>query len=105
MNEFTKAVTYSDLDNFEEHQETVHEHYEKRRKYQEAEKSKRRTYFFEQKLVGVLMLLVTIIMVKALDGDLTLACITVPISLYLIFSKEMIFINKYFLKNKKENNK
>ena len=56
MNEFTKAVTYSDLDNFEEHQETVHEHYEKRCKYQEAEKSKRRTYFFEQKLVGVLML-------------------------------------------------
>lgn len=102
MNECEKVVSYSDLDNFEEHQETVHEHYAKRRKHQEAEKSKRRLYFFEQKLVGVLMLLVTMVMVKVLDGDFTIACITIPLSLGLIFSKEMIFINKYFLEQKGE---
>ncbi len=101
MNECEKVVTYSDLDNFEEHQETVHEHYTKRRKHQKSEKSKQRTYFFEQKLVGVLMLLATMVMVKILDGDLTVACITIPISLALIFSKEMIFINKYFFEKKK----
>ena len=101
MKEFKKAVTYSDLDNFEEHQETVHEYYEKRRRRQKIYKSKRRLYFFEQKVIGVFLLILTTIITKVLDGDLTLACITVPISFILIFSKEMIFINKYYFEKKR----
>lgn len=71
---------------------------------QEIEMKKRRLYFFKQKLLGWIGLLGTILAVHLLDGDATVAIITVPMSLGLIFSKEKILLNKYFWETK-ENEK
>lgn len=56
---------------------------ERRRQY-------RRRYFLKQRLTGVALLALTMLAVKMLDGDATIALITVPLGLYLIFTGEMV---------------
>jgi hypothetical protein len=73
------------------------------RKQRKTEKKKRRLYFFEQKLLGLVGLLITVFAMFLLD-DLTIAVITIPISLALIFSRDKILLNKYFWETK-ENEK
>lgn len=65
--------------------------------------SKKQKYFLTQKLLGVLMLIVSVISMIILDGDITVALFTVPIGLTLLFSKEMIFTNEYFFEVKEAN--
>ena len=58
---------------------------------------RRRLYFLKQKLIGVFLLVITIFMTWILDGDATMAILTVPISLLLIFSKKKYWIGRdYF---------
>lgn len=55
-------------------------------KYQLAKKNQ--LYFRKQRLFGGLLLFLTAILVKLLDGDATIALFMVPLSAILIFSKE-----------------
>lgn len=55
--------------------------------YNERERE-RWLYFLKQKAVGVFLLLLTILAIKLLDGDATIALLTIPLGLMLIFSKE-----------------
>lgn len=52
--------------------------------------SKRKSKFIVQKLIGVVVILLTFLLVKMLNGDATVAVITVPIGLMAIFSKDDI---------------
>ena len=56
-------------------------------KIQKNNVKKRRLYFLKQKLMGVLILLYTICTAYVLDGDGTIALLTVPMALMLIFDK------------------
>lgn len=60
---------------------------------------RRRLYFLKQKVVGVFMLVLTIFAVKLLDGDATIALLTVPLGLALIFSKEKWWMDNYYFEN------
>lgn len=55
----------------------------------------RRRYFLIQRLTGVALLVLTIFAVKLLEGDATIALITVPLGLYLIFTGEMIIAAEF----------
>ncbi|MDO4266407.1 MAG: hypothetical protein Q4C63_08120 [Eubacteriales bacterium] len=57
-------------------------------------------YFFKQKLAGAAMLLLTVLAVWLLDGDATIAVLTAPMGLYLIFSREMLLVNEFYWKMK-----
>jgi hypothetical protein len=84
-----------------------HKRNEEERKQLSMECKKRRLYFLKQRLLGVLTLLFTALAVYLLDGDATIAIITVPTGLALIFSKEKILLNKYYWEtrtNEKEKN-
>lgn len=72
--------------------------YEKRRKQAAKEKRERKKYFLTQKLYGVATLIFTAAVVKILNGDATIALLTVPLGVTLLTSKEMLIINEYYWK-------
>lgn len=69
---------------------------ERERRKKARERRKRKRYFLTQKLYGVAMLILTAVSVKLLEGDITVAFVTVPMGIALITSKEMLIVNEYF---------
>lgn len=62
------------------------------------EKRERKKYFLTQKLYGIATLIFTVLAVYLLDGDATVALLTVPLGITLIVSKEMLIVNQYYWK-------
>lgn len=56
------------------------------RRQQEWERQARRWYFLKQRALGAVLLAVTVLAVWILEGDATIALITVPLGLALVFS-------------------
>lgn len=57
--------------------------------------SKRDLYFVKQKLIGVLLLVLTAVAVVG-TGDATVCLMTVPLGLFLICTKRMCIIDNYY---------
>lgn len=72
----------------------------RRRKQCERRRQQRRWYFIKQRLSGIALLIFTVLAIKMLDGDATIALFTVPMGLYMIFSKEMLIVNKFYWQTK-----
>lgn len=66
----------------------------------QREKKRRRQYFIIQKLNGIALLAFTALAVYILEGDATIAILTAPLALYMIFSREMCIVNKYYWETK-----
>lgn len=64
------------------------------------EKKRRRQYFIMQKLSGITLLAFTALVVYILEGDATIAVFTVPLALYMICSREMCIVNRYYWETK-----
>ncbi len=75
---------------------------ERKRKQLKKREKERRLYFLKQKTVGVFLLVFTIFAVKILDGDATIALLTVPLGLGLIFSKEKWWLDRYYFETQGE---
>ena len=45
-----------------------------------------------------MLLAVTVLAVWILEGDATIALITVPLGLALVFSKQMLVVNEYYFR-------
>lgn len=92
---------------FEDGYDVCKQHYQyliQERKRMRREVKRQRLYFLKQKTVGLLMLVLTGLGVMFLDGDATIAIITVPISGMLLFSKEMCWMNRYYWEVKERDN-
>lgn len=76
----------------------------RRRKQREYRRQQRRWYFIKQRLFGIVTLIFTVLAIKMLDGDATIAVITVPIGLYMIFSKEMLLVNDFYWQEERRRN-
>lgn len=63
------------------------------------QEKQRRLYFLKQKAIGVFLLLFTWFAIWLLNGDATVALITVPLGLGLIFSKDMLWMDDYYFEN------
>lgn len=61
--------------------------------------SKRNLYFVKQKLIGVLLLVLTAVAVVG-TGEATVCLMTVPLGLFLIFTKRMCIIDNYYYEEK-----
>ena len=68
--------------------------------YLERRRQQRRWYFIKQRLSGIFLIVLTMILIKLLDGDATIALITVPLGLYLAFTKEMCIVNEFYWQTK-----
>lgn len=72
----------------------------RRRTKRERERRQRRLYFIKQRLYGIALIIFTVLAVTALDGDATIAVITMPLGGYMIFGKEMLIMDNYYWKTK-----
>ncbi len=68
------------------------------RRQQERERQARRWYFLKQRALGAAVLVFTVLAVWILEGDATIALITVPLGLALVFSKQMLVVNEYYFR-------
>lgn len=75
-----------------------------RREQRERRKQQRRWYFIKQRLYGIALLIFTVLTVKALDGDATIALITVPLGLCMIFGKDMLITNEFYWQEERRRN-
>ena len=66
------------------------------RRQQERERQARRWYFLKQRALGAAVLVFTVLAVWILEGDATIALITVPLGLALIFSRQKLVVNDYY---------
>ena len=64
--------------------------------HRERRRQQRRWYFIKQRLNGIFLIVLTMILIKLLDGDATIALITVPLGLYLAFTKKMCIVNEFY---------
>lgn len=64
---------------------------------------KRQKYFIMQKMIGTLLLAVTALSIWVLK-DATAALITMPLGLYLIFTREMMITNQFYYEEKEREN-
>lgn len=66
------------------------------RRQRERERQARRWYFLKQRALGIATLIFTMLAVWILEGDATIALITVPLGLVLIFSRQKLVVNDYY---------
>lgn len=66
------------------------------RRQREQDRQARRWYFLKQRALGVAVLIFTVLAVWILEGDATIALITVPLGLALIFSGKKLVVNGYY---------
>lgn len=85
--------------------EAIAEHKRAERHSREKLRRQRRWYFIKQKLTGIAVLAFTAFAVWLLDGDATIAVLTVPLGLYLVFSREMLITNNFYWQTKERRGK
>lgn len=66
------------------------------RRQREQDRQVRRWYFLKQRALGVAVLIFTVLAVWILEGDATIALITVPLGFALIFSRQKLVVNDYY---------
>lgn len=71
-----------------------------RDKQRERRRQQRRQYFLKQRLTGIFLLVFTILAVTLTGGDATIAIITVPLGLYLVFTKEKVIESDFYRETK-----
>lgn len=67
-----------------------------RDKQRERRRQQRRQYFLKQRLTGIFLLVFTVLAVMLTGGDATIAIITIPLGLYLIFTKKMVIKSDFY---------
>lgn len=58
-------------------------------------------YFFRQRLIGLVTVLASML-VALYTGDGTFTLITIPLGLYLMFTRKMVIQDKYFFEIEEE---
>ena len=60
------------------------------RQRRETEKKERFLYFLKQKMMGIIMIIISILIPIVCDGDATASLITFPLGLYMLFTREEV---------------
>ena len=60
------------------------------RQRREAEYKAKVLYFLKQKMMGLTMIIISILIPIVCDGDATASLITLPLGLYLLFTREEV---------------
>ncbi len=74
--------------------ETVYTYseWEKIHNKRESKRKTERIYYIKQKISGLVMAAIGIVTPFILDGDATASLITLPLGIYLIFTKEKVML-------------
>ena len=63
---------------------------EEARQKREEEKKERFFYFLKQKMMGIALIIISILIPIVNNGDATASLITLPLGLFLLFTKEEV---------------
>lgn len=66
------------------------------------EQRERKRYFIKQRIYGLVTLVFTVLAVRFLDGDATIAIFTIPLGVSLLLSKQMLIVNQYYWEHEDE---
>lgn len=86
------VITYYTLD---EAREILREEARQKRlarQKREEEKKERFLYFLKQKMMGIAMIILSILIPIVCDGDATASLITLPLGLFILFTKEKVIM-------------
>ena len=72
------------------------------RNRERREQRERKRYFIKQRICGLATLAFTILAVRFLDGDATIALFTIPLGVSLLLSKQMLIVNQYYWEHEDE---
>lgn len=72
------------------------------RNQERREQRERKRYFIKQRIYGLATLAFTILAVRFLDGDATIALFTIPLGVSLLLSKQMLIVNQYYWEHEDE---
>lgn len=72
------------------------------RNRERREQRERKCYFIKQRICGLATLAFTILAVRFLDGDATIALFTIPLGVSLLLSKQMLIVNQYYWEHEDE---
>lgn len=86
-----KKMYYIYIEEIKEERKDQQEILRKQQKMRE-----RRRYFLMQKMVGIAVIAFTVLAVKLLEGDATMALVTIPLGLLMLTSKEPVIMTGYF---------
>ncbi len=87
------VVIYTDTTS----RDAVSDYMDQRSKHKKEQARKRRFwYFLKQRLTGIFLLAITVPAVAVMDGDATMALVTVPLGLCLLFTKEKLIMDRYY---------
>ena len=69
------------------------------RQKREAERKAKVLYFLKQKMMGIAMIIISILIPIICDGDATASLITLPLGLYLLFTREEAIYKWFYTEN------
>ena len=72
------------------------------RNRERREQRERKRYFIKQRICGLATLVFTVLAVRFLDGDATIALFTIPLGVSLLLSKQMLIVNQYYWEHEDE---
>ena len=62
------------------------------RQKREEEKRKRFFYFLKQKMMGIALIIISILIPILLDGDATASLLFLPLGIYVLFTKKKVIM-------------
>ena len=83
-------AVYKELFNDTEFMYQFEKEYERRKEKIRAKKRESALYYLKQKLSGLVLIGISILIPILMDGDATASLITMPLGLYLLFTKEKV---------------
>ena len=67
------------------------------RQKREAKRKAKTIYFLKQKMIGIALIIISILIPILLDGDATASLLFLPLGIYVLFTKERVIIWKVIM--------
>ena len=62
------------------------------RQKREAKRKAKTIYFLKQKMIGIALIIISILIPILLDGDATASLLFLPLGIYILFTKEKVIM-------------
>ena len=67
------------------------------RQKREAKRKAKTIYFLKQKMMGIALIIISILIPVLLDGDATTSRVLLPLGIYMLFTKEKVIMWKVIM--------
>ena len=86
------AITYYTLDQAKEILREEARQKRLARQKREAKRKAKTIYFLKQKMMGIALIIISVLIPILLDGDATASLLFLPLGIYVLFTKEKVIM-------------